>query len=395
MDQKLSIHRFHVLTAMFMLISFMLGCNEFMVVGNLTLIANTYHESLSQISWLIAVFSWTYAIATPIVTLLTNRIHKYYLLIGLLIIFLGGSILSSISPSLGWLMVSRVITASVAGIIESLMSVIVYQLTDDHKLRSMAVAYIYTGFSLASVIGLPIGTIIADHFGWKDAFVMVAGITLIAMIVALFILPRNLAAGEGGIKDQLILFKDRHIWFGIIFVTCAAATLYGYYTYIRPLIHQTLHFSTDQLSMWLLLIGVVDLLANQTSGRIAAGNGFKTLRPVYLLDLVLLASFSLMMRNQWSGIGLILILTFTVSLFGSPIQVFFLNEATKKYPSSVNLASTLSAMFYNVGIAFSSMTAGRMLKHFGLTSMGFNSMIYCLIATVMVFVLAKISIKNN
>ncbi|MDT7013472.1 hypothetical protein [Levilactobacillus namurensis] len=86
MPKELSHHRLHLFMAMFILISFMLGCNEYMVVGNLTLIAQTYHESLSQVSSLVAIFAWTYAIVTPILAIFTNRVHKYYLLMGLLVV---------------------------------------------------------------------------------------------------------------------------------------------------------------------------------------------------------------------------------------------------------------------------------------------------------------------
>lgn len=389
MTEKMSKDRLHILTAMFVLIAFMLGCNEFMVVGNLSLIAQTYHESLSQISWLVSAFAWTYAIVTPLLALFTNKIHKYYLLITLLLIFLTGTILSSCAPSIGWLLFSRIITASVAGMIESLLSVIVYQLSHNQKQRSMTIAWIYTGFSIASVVGVPLGTIIADHWRWQDAFIMCAVITAVATVIALLVLPKNLKAGKGNYRDQIQIFKDKTIWYGIGFVICAAATLYGYYTYIRPLVHIQLKFDLNALSLILLLLGVVDIFANQVAGRIAANNGFKKLRYVYVLNIVLLALFGLMIQNQVTGITWIFILGFTVAIFGSTTQVFFLNEATKKYPAAINLASTLSAIFYNVGIALSSMTAGQVLKYGDLTSLGWNSLVYCSVATILCFILAK------
>ncbi len=389
MAENISKHRLHILTAMFVLIAFMLGCNEFMVVGNLSLIAQSYHESLSQISWLVSAFAWTYAIVTPLLAVFTNKIHKYYLLIGLLLVFLTGTILSSCAPNIGWLLFSRIITASVAGMIESLLSVIVYQLSHNQKERSMTIAWIYTGFSIASVVGVPLGTLIADHWRWQDAFIMVAVITAVATIVAFTVLPKNLTAGHGNYHDQVVIFKDKTIWYGIFFVICAAATLYGYYTYIRPLIHQQLHFDLNQLSFILLLLGVVDIFANQVAGRIAANNGFKKLRPIYMLNLFLLAVFCIMMQHQWTGIAWLFILGFTVAIFGSTTQVFFLNIATQRYPSAINLASTLSAIFYNVGIALSSMTAGQTLRIGGLSSLGWNSFAYCAVATVLCFILAK------
>ncbi len=389
MTAKISKHRLRILTAMFVLITFMLGCNEFMVVGNLSLIARSYHESLSQISWLVSTFAWTYAIVTPLLALLTNHVRKYYLLIGLLLVFLTGTILSAYSPNIGVLLLSRIVTASVAGMIESLLSVIVYQLSHNAKQRSMTIAWIYTGFSLATVVGVPIGTMIADHWRWQDAFVMCAVITATATIIAFLILPKNLKGGQGNYHDQLVLFKDGRIWQGIIFVVSGAGVLYGFYTYIRPLIHQQLNFGVNTLSILLLIIGLIDLIANQVAGRIAAGRGFRILLPIYLLDMLLLCSFSFMMQNQKTGIALIFVLDFFVCVFGSTAQVFFLNEATQKYPAAINLASTFNALFYNVGIALSSMTAGQTLKIGGLPALGWNSLGYCTMAVIMLFVLSR------
>lgn len=243
--------------------------------------------------------------------------------------------------------------------------------------------------STLAIAGVPLGTFIADHWRWQDAFVMVAIITTVATVVAFTVLPRNLQAGKGSYRQQLVLFKDKDIWEGIFFVICAAATLYGYYTYIRPLIHKQLGFDLNELSFILLLLGVVDILANQTSGRIASRSGFKTLRPIYVLDLFLLLLFAPAMTNKWLGLVLLFVLSYFVCLFGSPIQVYFLNQASHKYPAAVMLASTFNAIFFNVGIALSSMTAGETLKWDGLSSLGLNSFAYCFFAMILCFVLAR------
>lgn len=385
----LSKHKFHILTAMFVLIAFMLGCNEFMVVGNLSLIAKSYNESLTQISWLVSIFAWTYAIATPILALVTNHFHKYYLLVTLLLIFLGGTILSSFAPSFTWLLISRVITASVAGLIESLLSVIACQLSSSKKQRSMTVAWIYTGFSIASVVGVPLGSFIADHWRWQDAFIMVTVITVLATIVTFTILPKNLKGGQGDYHDQLVLFKDKNIWLGIILDIFSTGAIYGYYTYIRPIITQTLGFTLSQLIWILLFLGVCAILANQFSGWLASRSGMKNLLPIYLINLVLLAFFSLSMQNKWTGFAMLCVLGFSLYLFGTPLQVYFLDVSTKKYPQAIMLASTLNAIFWNVGVAVSSPIAGQTLKYFGLANLGWLSFIFMAIATVILLVLLK------
>lgn len=167
--------------------------------------------------------------------------------------------------------------------------------------------------------------------------------------------------------------------------------IFGYYTYIRSLIHQTLGFSLTALSLVLLLLGVLDVFANQLSGRLAAKNGIKRLRPFYVLDLVLLALFQFSMQNAWTGLLLLCALVFFFALFGSPIQIFVLDVASHDYPQATTLASTLNAIFYNVGVAVSSFTATQTLKVVGLPALGWNSLVYCAVALLVLLTLVRMT----
>lgn len=386
---ELSRHKLHILTAMFVLIAFMLGCNEFMVIGNLSLIANYYHVGLGQVSWLVSIFAWSYAICTPILALATNHVHKYYLLITLLLIFLVGTVLSSLAPTFSLLMVSRVLTASVAGMVESLLSVIAYELTTDSKEQSLLVAWIYSGFSIASVVGVPLGTFIADRYRWQDAFVMVAVITVLATIIAFSIMPRQLSAGKGSYKDQLVLFQDKNIWLGIMVDIFSTSAIYGYYTYIRPLIHRVLGFTLDQLVVVLFVLGICTILSNQVSGWISARGGMRKMVPVYVAGLVLLGMLGLSLQNKWTGVVVLCVLSFVLYLFGAPLQVYFLDTATRKYPEAIMIASTLNAIFWNFGVAVSSPLAGLTLDHCGLTNLGWLSFVFEAVALVFLIKMIK------
>ena len=370
--QQLSNRHLNTITTVFVLIAFMLGCNEFMVVGNLTLIAHTYHESLPHIAGLISLFAWTYALMTPVVTLYTNRFNKYRLLLVLMLIFLSGTLISSFAPNYPCFLFSRVVTASVAGILESAIT-----------------ALVYTGFSIATVLGLPLGTLIADLWNRQAAFIMVAVVTAISTVLAAILVPRKLAIPASGIRDQLTLLRDKNIWLGIGFVTCAAATLYGYYTYIRPLIRQTLGFSTTMLSVILMLLGGIDVISSLLSGRLGAKNGMRRLHGVYLAILFLLALFSTAMWTPATGILVLSLLGLLIPLFSSPIQLYFLNIASSKYPAGVMLASSLSPVFYNIGIATSSLTAATTLRHFGLANLGWNSFAYALITLLLLVLINR------
>lgn len=275
------------------------------------------------------------------------------------------------------------------------MSVIAYQLATTDQQRSMLVAWIYTGFSIASVVGNPLGTFIANLWRWQDAFIMVAIITVLATVVATNLIPKDLVNEPASFKERLVLFSDRRIQLAIVFAICSAGMIFGYYTYIRSLIHQTLGFSLTALSLVLLLLGVLDVFANQLSGRLAAKNGIKRLRPFYVLDLVLLALFQFSMQNAWTGLLLLCALVFFFALFGSPIQIFVLDVASHDYPQATTLASTLAstlnAIFYNVGVAVSSFTATQTLKVAGLPALGWNSLVYCAVALLVLLTLVRMT----
>src|SRR5699024_5175247 len=203
------------------------------------------------------------------------------------------------------------------------------------------------------------------------------------------LVPRKLAIPASGIRDQLTLLRDKNIWLGIGFVTCAAATLYGYYTYIRPLIRQTLGFSTTMLSVILMLLGGIDVISSLLSGRLGAKNGMRRLPGVYLAILFLLALFSTAMWTPATGILVLSLLGLLIPLFSSPIQLYFLNIASSKYPAGVMLASSLSPVFYNIGIATSSLTAATTPRHFGLANLGWNSFAYALITLLLLVLINR------
>ncbi len=136
------------------LVSFMLGCNEFMVVGVISDIAQSLHVTITMAGYLVTIFAIVYAISTPIITLFANRFNRFRTLMVLMVIFLIGNTASGFATSYGWFLVSRLITAAVAGTIESLITIFAYDLAPRHK-RASLISWIAAGFSIASVIGLP------------------------------------------------------------------------------------------------------------------------------------------------------------------------------------------------------------------------------------------------
>lgn len=377
----------------FVLVAFMLGCNEFIVVGVLSDIAHEFRIPVATVGYLVTIFATIYAISTPFITILTNRFSRYKTLMTLMVIFLIGNTLSGFAMNYGVLLLSRVVTAMVAGAIISLIMTFASTIAPREK-RAGLVSWIFAGFSIASVFGVPIGTAISTSYSWHDAFYLISIISAITCVLLGWLLPRKVEQVQGSIKNQLVLLKDRRIYVGIALVLFTAATMYAYYTYIRPLLTTALGFSTTSLNWLLFLIGIMSIISNRLSGVLAERNGLRVMPRFYVADVCLLALLPVALNSKIIGLGVLLALSLIVTILNSPIQIHFLNIAEQDYPQSAVLASSLNSIFFNFGISLGSATASGMLGTVGLTHINWGAAGYAAISLVLAVMLNRV-IKHH
>lgn len=373
----------------FVLVAFMLGCNEFMVVGVLSDIAQELRLSVSVVGYLVTIFAVVYAVSTPIITIWTSRFNRYRTLMVLMVIFLIGNTLSGLAFNYGVLLVSRILTAMVAGAIISLIMTFASTIAPREK-RAGLVSWIFAGFSIASVFGVPIGTAISTAYSWHDAFYLVSIISVVTCLLLGWLLPRQVDQVQGSLKNQLILLTDRRIYVAIVLVLFSAATMYAYYTYIRPILTTGLGFKTTSLNWLLFLIGVMSIFSNRLSGALAERHGLRIMPRFYLADMVLLVVLPLGMGHQIVGLGILLILTLLITVLNSPIQIHFLNIAERDYPQSTVLASSLNSIFFNFGISLGSATASGLLGQLGVQHISWAAAVYAAVSLGLALTLNRV-----
>jgi predicted MFS family arabinose efflux permease len=310
-----------------------------------------------------------------------------------MVIFLIGNTLSGFAMNYGVLLLSRVVTAMVAGAIISLIMTFASTIAPREK-RAGLVSWIFAGFSIASVFGVPIGTAISTSYSWHDAFYLISIISAITCVLLGWLLPRKVEQVQGSIKNQLVLLKDRRIYVGIALVLFTAATMYAYYTYIRPLLTTALGFSTTSLNWLLFLIGIMSIISNRLSGVLAERNGLRVMTRFYVADVCLLALLPVALNSKIIGLGVLLALSLIVTILNSPIQIHFLNIAEQDYPQSAVLASSLNSIFFNFGISLGSATASGMLGTVGLTHISWGAAGYAAISLVLAVMLNRV-IKHH
>lgn len=372
----------------FILVAFMLGCNEFMVVGVLSDIARSYHVPLSTVGFLVTAFAGVYAISTPIITTLTSNWNRYKLLMLLMTVFFIGNTLTAIAPTLGWLLFARIITAAVAGTIISLINLLVSIITPMDK-RPMVLAWVGAGFSIASVIGVPLGTTIATLLSWHDSFWIISGLTLIVFALLAWLTPRDTPQVKGSILEQLALLKDHRVLLGIGITVAVLSLQYTFYTYVRPLITTVMGFSLTSLNWLLFLLGVMSIIGNEIAGGVASHNGVQKLPIVFILMTILSLVLGIALGNKITGMLVLAALCVVVIIYGTTIQLVFISVAEKEYPQSLALATSLISIFANVGISLGSFTASTTVNFANLTMLGYVGAVYGLLAIGLSFALRR------
>lgn len=400
LDQRLNnegenhVSKFKLQSLIFILVAFMLGCNEFIVVGILSDLSKQFQVPISIMGYLVTIFATVYAVSTPFVTVLTSRYNRYKTLLSLMLVFLIGNTLSGLATNYIFMVISRIITATTAGSIISLVMTFASTIAPRDK-RASLVSWIFAGFSIASVFGVPIGVAISTSYNWRYTFFGISVISIVTFILLVFLLPKKVKQTQSSIKNQLTLLLDPRIYYGIVLVLFTAATMYAYYTYIRPLLTTTMGFSTTSLNWLLFVIGIMSILSNRLSGAIAERpNGLNAMPKFYVADIILLLMMPLGLTNKISGMAILLILTLIVTVLNSPIQLHFLNIAESDYPQSLVFASSLSSIFFNFGISLGSATASVMVGIVGLDKISIGSAVYAMISLAFLYLLNK-AIKRH
>lgn len=380
--------KYRLQSILFVFVAFMLGCNEYMIVGVLPDIAHQYHDSLSTLGLLVTVFALVYAIFTPIITSLANRWRRHHVLLVLMVVFFIGNTWTALASNFISMLFSRVLTATVAGVIISIVLVMASFVAPREK-RASLVSWVFAGFSIASVIGIPIGTVISTTFSWHDSFWMISGLTIFVFISLIWLVPKDTPQFKSTLSKQFTLLKDTRVLLGVIFIVTVCAADYTIYTYIRPLITNEMGFSNTWLNWLLFGMGIFFIIGNKFGGYIADNGGIHRLGGIYIAMTILYLLFGPLLSFKWVAIIIVALLCVAFSSYGSSTQLMFLDIAEKEYPQSLDLASSLNSIFANIGISLGSFTASQAVAFLPMRNLGYVGAVYGLAATILVLVLSK------
>lgn len=364
-------------------LSFMLGMSEFIVVGILPDIAAGLKVSEVTVGNLVSLFAFVYAPVTPLGSALSARFPRFATHLTLVGVFLIGNVLCAFASNYGVLVVARILIALVSGTLVAIAMTYAPDVTTE-QYRTKFIAWVFSGFSIASVVGVPVGTWVANTFGWRWAFHLVNVLTVVLIVLMVMVLPRNSRIVKIGFLPQFRLFFDRRIQLGVLAVVFGAAATYVFYTYLTPIMRDEVHVPEQYLSVGLVIFGAACLWSNLYGGKLAdRGRGVEPLthiRPIYCAHAVLMASLIVTHWVPVYGALLLVVLGMFMYLQNSASQVLYMDVASQSHPGSLNLAASLNSMSFNIGIALGSAVGGLVNTHLGLMWLGPVGAIFLLCA---------------
>lgn len=354
-------------------LSFMLGMSEFIMVGILPDIAAGLRVSEVTVGNLVSLFALVYAPVTPLGSALSARFPRFATHLTLVGVFLLGNVLCAFAPNYGVLVIARILIALVSGTLVAIAMTYAPDVTTE-RYRTKFIAWVFSGFSIASVVGVPVGTWVANVFGWRWAFHLVNVLTVVLIVLMVIVLPRNSHIVKIGFLPQFRLFFDRRIQLGVLDVVFGAAASYVFYTCLTPIMRDEVHVPERYLSVGLVIFGAACLWSNLYGGKLAdRGRGVEPLthiRPIYCAHAVLMASLIVAHWVPVYGALLLVVLGMFMYLQNSASQVLYMDVASQSHPGSLNLAASLNSMSFNIGIALGSAVGGVVNGHVGLMWLG-------------------------
>lgn len=332
--------------------AFAIGMTEFIIMGLLPEVAESLQVSIPSAGLLITGYALGVAIGAPIITVATHRMKRKQLLLFLMILFISGNALAALAPNYGVLMVARIVAALTHGSFFGVGSVIAAGLVPKEK-RAGAIAIMFTGLTLANILGVPIGTFIGQAFGWRSTFWAITILGLIALIGIAVLVPK-VESALSNLKQELSVLRKPTVYIALLMTTFGNGGLFTVFTYISPILTDITKFPVNSVSYILVLFGIGITLGNIIGGKLADRKLMPSLLGILVVLAIVLALFSI--TDQHKVPALITIFILGMAAFGiiPGLQLHMLNMA-KEAPT---LASTLNVAAFNLGNAFGAYIGG-------------------------------------
>lgn len=341
------------------------GLVELVVGGILPVISDDLNVSIAKAGQLITIFALVFAVAGPVLLSVTATVERKKLYLIALVVFFIGNVLTYLSPTFAFMMAARVITAASAALVIVLSLTITARIVAP-KVRAKALGYIYMGISSSLVLGVPIGIVVTNAFGWRSVFLAISLLTIGSIaLIAKFL--EKIPTGEvQPLSAQIRALGNKKIFFAHLATMFMLAGHYTVYAYFTPFLETTMQLSPYWISVFYFLFGLAAVGGGAFGGGLASRLGSKK------SILIILSAFSIsLFALPYSTFSIPLFIVFMMVWGGlswalAPAQQDYIIQSD---PMSSDVHQSFNNSALQVGIALGSAVGGMVFSQTGSVTM--------------------------
>ena len=362
--------------------AFGIGTTEFIIMGLLTQVSQDLAISIPTAGTLISGYAFGVAVGAPVLTLATRRWPRKQLLLALMLIFIAGNVAAVFAPNYAALMAARVLTSLTHGTFFGVGAVVATSLVAKDK-QASAIALMFSGLTLATLLGVPAGTWIGQHFGWRMAFAGVAALGVVALGILAAFVPRQLPqSAPVALRDELSVLASRPLWLGLGMTVFGFGGVFALYTYVEPLLSQITHMGNTGVAITLLLFGAGSAVGNIAGGKLADRG------VVRALWITLGALVAVLLAGRWAfgasgavAMAYVTVLGIVAFATVAPMQMRVMQGVGSQ---GATLASSLNIAAFNLGNALGAWVGGSLIAGAGLLSIAWGAAALTAVGLVLV-----------
>lgn len=371
--------------------AFAIGTTEFVIMGLLPEVATDLHVSIPSAGLLVSGYALGVAAGAPLLAALTARMERRNALLLLLGLFILGNALCAVAPNYGVLMVARVVAAFCHGSFFGIGAVVASHVVPRGQ-AARAIALMFTGLTLANVLGVPFGTFLGQWAGWRSTFMAVTGLGLVAAIAVWRLVPALPDLPSPDMKRELGVLRQPQVLLALLMTVLGFGGVFTVFTYIAPILQQVAHVSVGATGWVLILFGVGTTIGNMLGGRLADWRLMPSLVGVLIALSLIMLAFAWTMHNTIAAVVTVFVWGIAAFATVPPLQMRVVQQAS----DGPHLASTLNIAAFNLGNAIGAFIGGSMIgMGLGLPSVSVAGAVVALIGLLVTLVSAGLERRRG